>query len=131
MRNSKPSVRQMRHVAEKKIPTPAAATKVSFHEPLANVALAHSPKSSGRLASSVGALACLVVVKVSSSLSGEERHRRVKSDGKLQNVGYMDEQNVGSPETHSTMSVCIYTSFSKVLISSRRDLPASILRPAK
>ena len=82
MANSKPSVRQAGHVAEKKIPTPPAATKASFHEPLANVTLAHSPKSGVRLASSVGALPCLIVVRASSLLSGAERHRRVKSDGK-------------------------------------------------
>ena len=67
---------------KKVILTPLAATKASFHEPLANAALAHSPKSSVRLASIVDVLACLVVVEASSSPSGAERHRCVKSDGK-------------------------------------------------
>ena len=79
----KPSVSIRRGVSkQKKILTLAAATKASFHERLANVALTHSFRSGvavrgSRAARGVGA---------SSSLSGLERHRWVKSDKKRLNV---------------------------------------------
>ena len=38
---------------------------------------------------------------------------------------------MSSPATHLTTASCVYSSFPKVSTSSRRDSPASLVRPAK
>ena len=70
-----------------KILTLIAATKASFHERLANVAFAHSLKSGvgvGELrVACVGVSSCRAALEAAPpSLSGAEKYRRVKSDGK-------------------------------------------------
>ena len=73
---------------KKKTLTLAAATKASFHEHLANVAFAHPFKSGVgvgelKVARGVGASPCPAAFEAASlSVSGAEKHRWVKSDGK-------------------------------------------------